>query len=715
MDYLKQFLGHISSNNYPSFLNLWEEYCLGDEVDTEEFRRILVAAKESQFAESFGKYVEQGLELWQKIEDPKISHKIIKLIFDIQTSDSPALIKLAIDYLERLYEQEPKFVENMRLIGLRDQKQCRGAISKYELLQHMIPGNFVFHSAGWGVGEIMEVSFLRQQISLEFDYVSGQKDFSFENAFNTLIPIPSDHFLALRFGRPDYLEDRAKENPLEVIHMLLRDLGPQSASDIKDEMCDLVIPEGEWIKWWQTARIKLKKDTKIASPSDTKGVFALRDEELPHEERFQKALEEKPGPDHLIQLVFSHLRDFPQTLKNESFKQTLKQQLSDSLDFPEVDTAQKLQIHYFLQDLGDEKNYPPIQEIITSNATRELIEAIDLTAFKKRTLTMAKAHRPDWIQIFHDLFLVVDPSTLRELILTDLMKESGNQIEQKLQELLAHPEKYPNTFLWYFQKILGKNTLPFNTTDGRAKFFESFFILMNHLERAGDKDTVKKMIGVMTKGRFSIVRKIMHDASKESVQETLLLASKCHSIDDHDLKTLHSLAEVVHPSLKSLRKIHVREEEDLTIWTTQEGKDKLKTRIEEIGSVEMIENAKEIEEARSHGDLRENAEFKAACERRDRLQSELKLLSGNMANSRVMTKIDIDETGANVGTVVECEDPEHNKVTYTILGPWDADPEKNILSFQSKLAKNMKGKKVGESFEHQSTQLKILSIRNYFA
>lgn len=716
MDYLKQFLGHINNNNYPSFLNLWEEYCLGDEVDPEEFRRILEASKESLFAQSFGKHVEQGLQLWEKIEDPALAHSIIKLVYDIQTSDSKALIKLAVDYLEKLYEQDPRFVENMRLIGLRDQTECRGVISKYELIRHMVPGNFVFHTAGWGVGEIMDVSFLREQLSLEFDYVSGLKDFSFENAFNTLLPISSDHFLALRFGRPDYLEKQAKENPLEVLRTLLRDLGPQTASDIKDEMCDLVIPADEWVKWWQTARIKLKKDTIIAEPLDSKGTFSLRESELPHEERFQKILENKLSPSNLIQLVFSHLRDFPQTLKNESFKQSLKEHLNESLDFPEVTTAEKLQIHYFLQDLSDEKNSPQIQEILTSVSVEELIEAIDLTAFKKRTLTMAQTHRPNWVQIFQDFFLTANPSTLRELILTDLLSEGKlKEVEQKLEELLHNPEKYPNTFLWYFQKITGKNTLPFNTPEGRSRFFESFFILMNQLERVGDRDTVKKMVGIITKARFSIVRKIMHDASKESVQEMLLLASKCHSIDDHDLKTLHSLAEVVHPSLRSLRKHQPKAEEDLTIWTTQAGLDKIKARVSEIGSHEMIENAKEIEEARSHGDLRENAEFKAACERRDRLQNELKLLSDQISKARVLSKLDVDETRAGVGTIVECEDSNHNKITYTILGPWDAAPEKDILSFQSKFARLISNKKPGETFEHQNVTYTILSIRNYFA
>jgi len=238
---------------------------------------------------------------------------------------------------------------------------------------------------------------------------------------------------------------------------------------------------------------------------------------------------------------------------------------------------------------------------------------------------------------------------------------------------------------------------------------------MNQLERVGDRDTVKKMVGIITKARFSIVRKIMHDASKESVQEMLLLASKCHSIDDHDLKTLHSLAEVVHPSLRSLRKHQPKAEEDLTIWTTQAGLDKIKARVSEIGSHEMIENAKEIEEARSHGDLRENAEFKAACERRDRLQNELKLLSDQISKARVLSKLDVDETRAGVGTIVECEDSNHNKITYTILGPWDAAPEKDILSFQSKFARLISNKKPGETFEHQNVTYTILSIRNYFA
>lgn len=714
MDYLDQFQEHISNNNYPAFLNLWEEYCMGDSVDPEELKRILVAATTSSFVDSFGKYVEQGLDLWQKITDPDQSHQVIKLIFDIQTSDTSSLIDLAIQYLDNRYESDPRHSDNIRLIGLRDRQQCRSAISKYELLRHMNPGNFVFHTAGWGVGEIMDVSFIREQLRLEFDYVSGFKDFSFENAFKTLIPLPADHFLSLRFGRPDYLEEKARNHPVEVIHMLLRDLGPKTASDIKDEMCELVIPSDDWVRWWQNTRTKLRKDTKIIAPESSKEPFQLRKEELPHEERLSQALTQNLQPEALIQLIYTHLRDFPQTLKIEDFKQSLQQKLSEALSYPEMSIAQKLQVHYFLQDLQNIKDYPPINEILLSQPIPALIDAMDIIAFKKRTLIAAQTLLPNWIELYQSMFLTVEPNTLRELILQELLKaKKRDLIEQQLEVLLAAPEKYPSACLWYFQKILGKNDLPLNTAEGRCRFFDAFFILMSHLERQDDREGVKRMIALMTKGRFAIVRKIMQGASKEATQEFLLLASKCHSIEDHDLKILHSLAEVTHPSLKALRK-EVQEEVDQTIWTTQAGLDSIKARIETIGTVEMIENAKEIEEARAHGDLRENAEFKAACERRNRLQAEMHQLSRQLKLSSVIGAHDVDTSSVSVGTIIDCEDASGEKSSFTILGPWDADPDHRILSYQSKLAMSMMGKRAGESFQYQSGTYKILSIRNYF-
>ncbi len=226
----------------------------------------------------------------------------------------------------------------------------------------------------------------------------------------------------------------------------------------------------------------------------------------------------------------------------------------------------------------------------------------------------------------------------------------------------------------------------------------------------------KKIISFLTADRYKIVRDIFQQSTLEETKEYLLLATKCDTLTDHDIKILHSLAEVVHPSLARLRKEKDRNVggDDNIIWTTPEGYQRVQLRIQQIATVETVHNAREIEAARALGDLRENAEFKAALERRDRLQSELKLLSDQIARARILTPEDVPADEVGIGSVVHCRDSKGEHLRFVLLGPWDADPEKHILSFQSKLAQAMKGRTVGEKFEFQGEKFAIAEIDNYF-
>lgn len=726
MSYLKEFLQHISNHDYTPFLRLWEEYCSGDEVDGQEIIEILKAAKGSDFADHFGKHVDRILPLWEKMTDPALAHEVFKLVIDIQTINTPKLREKVYDYLKEKYSGDKFFNEKMKLIGMRDRESregFQGAISNYELLSHINKGKFVFHTGGWGVGEIADYSLIREQLSIEFDYVPGKKEVSFETAFKNLIPVPDDHFLALRFGNPDALEKKAKEDPVAVIKMLLRDLGPKVASEIKDELCDLVIPASEWTKWWQSARAKVKKDTMIETPEDIRKPFRMRRAEVTHEERLQKALENKPDANTLIQMIYSFMKDFPETLKNQEFKAVLHFKLSEMLSYPEISKPQQLQIYFFLEDLSTTKdeNSDKIAEIVKQfssySAVQDLIGHIDVLSFKKRVLMEIRESRSDWKELFLHVLLALDQNTLRDYVLTELLSAKEEEaIKQKLIELYTYPGKYPETFLWYFPKAMSQKKVPFSDKQGKLRFFESLLILLSKVEANSEyRELVKKIHGILAADRYAIVRQMVQDATIEEVKEFLLLSTKCHSFSDHDLKILHSLAEVAHPSLAKLRKTHknASESEDQVLWTTQEGYLKLQHRIQQIATVETVENAREIEVARGHGDLRENAEFKAALEKRDRLQSELKLLSDQMNKTRIITEADINVEEVGVGCVVECENTKGHKVTYTLLGPWDADPERNILAFQSKLAQTMKGLNPGDKFQFQGDEFVINGIKSY--
>lgn len=720
MQYFKQFHQHLVNRDYSSFLSLWDEYCAGDELDEDEIIRVLEDVKNSEFSDSFGRYVDKALDLWKITAESPKTHRIFKLIIDLQTSNDEGLCDLASDYIEKKFQGHKNYEHMLKLVGLKERRAFQGAVSNMELLAHLQKGNFVFHTGGWGVGEIMDVSFLREQISLEFDYVAGKKDLSFQNAFKTLIPIPKEHFLARRFGDPDGLETFSRENPAEVIKMLLQDLGPKTAAEIKDELCELVIPADEWTKWWQATRSKIKKDTSIETPLDLKDPFKLREVELGHEERLQKALEKKPDVTTLIQLVYSFLRDFPTTLKNDDFKTSLVKKLQEALQIEELTDSQELQIRFFLEDLAPEKEHPEITNLIKKlPSVDSLVNDIVVIAFKKRALVEIRKSRKDWCPVFFDLIWKVDQNPLRDYILDEVLQDGKeDELKKKLQILLDHPSQHPQALLWYFKKVMSKAKLPMTDQKGKNRFFEAFLILLSILDRSGpsNRDTVKKMIAFITTGRYALVRKIFQGSSIEEIQEFLLLATKCLSFTDHDIKIFHSLGEVVHPSLSKLRKkaYHEEDEEDV-IWTTEEGLNKIKARIEEIATVETVDNAKEIEAARALGDLRENSEFKFALERRDRLQGELKYLSEQVKKAQIILEDEVSTDFVGLGVIVECEDAKGNATSYTLLGPWDANSEKNILSFQSKLAQDMKGLKIGDTFRIQNTEYVIKKLKNYFA
>jgi transcription elongation factor GreA-like protein/transcription elongation GreA/GreB family factor len=717
MSYLKEFLTQIQNRDFHKFLILWEEYCTSEVIETEELNQLLKAIKSSDLAKHFGQIVETSLPLWKTIQDPIESYEILRLLIDLQTTNSPELAEIAFEALQKTYGSDPKFNDRIRLIGLREKENFQGAISKYDLLMHMFKGNIVFHTGGWGTGEIIEVSFVRENLSIEFENVGGRKDLSFANGFKTLIPLADTHFLAQRFSNPDKLEEKARENPVAVIKLLLHDLGPKTASEIKDEFCDLVIPAKDWPKWWQGARAKSKKDPIIETPESLKHPFYLRKYELSSEDRLKQKMLNKTDVNEVIEAAYHFARNT--AAKSAEAKQSLQQQLTQLLELPEITENQEVQIHLLLEQFFNyEGSGNRMKELIKNHQHLEqLIQAIDIVAFKKCILLAIKEHREDWQNLFLNLLFILSQTQLRDYLLRELNKPATNELlKQKLNELLLHPQQYPDLFFWYFQKLVDQEKeIPFQDIEGRCQFFDAFFIVLYSIENQIDfRELNKKMYSLLTQNRYALVRQFLEKASLEFVKEFLLLASKCQTLTNQDMKVLRSLTEVVYPSLAAPKHRRENRSEQEKIWTTEEGYLKTQERIMHIGTVEIIENAEEIKNARALGDLRENSEFKFAQERRARLQSELKTLSDQLKNAHIISANDVRLDEVDVGNIVELADSNGQRIHYTILGPWDANPEINILSFNSKFAQAMIGKKKGDTVDFRDNSFKVMNISSYF-
>ena len=131
---------------------------------------------------------------------------------------------------------------------------------------------------------------------------------------------------------------------------------------------------------------------------------------------------------------------------------------------------------------------------------------------------------------------------------------------------------------------------------------------------------------------------------------------------------------------------------------TIDGLQNLKTELEDLKSVQRPKVVEAIAEARSHGDLKENAEYHAAKEQQALIESRVIAINDLIARANVIDVTKIENTGKVIfGSTVKLEDLETNKkITYKLVGQDEADIKKNLIFFKSPIGKALIGKNKNE-------------------
>jgi transcription elongation factor GreA len=149
---------------------------------------------------------------------------------------------------------------------------------------------------------------------------------------------------------------------------------------------------------------------------------------------------------------------------------------------------------------------------------------------------------------------------------------------------------------------------------------------------------------------------------------------------------------------------------------TRQGLEKLRQELQNILTVERPKNIKAIEEARSHGDLFENAEYHAAKERQALLEAKINELEMAINRSEV---IEIDREYVDTvifGVTVELRNMVSNEhVVYQLVGPYESNPDSGMISIASPLGKALIGKEEGDEIKVKTPggvqEFEILEIR----
>lgn len=136
---------------------------------------------------------------------------------------------------------------------------------------------------------------------------------------------------------------------------------------------------------------------------------------------------------------------------------------------------------------------------------------------------------------------------------------------------------------------------------------------------------------------------------------------------------------------------------------TPDGKRKLDEELNHLKTVKRVEIAKEIEVARSFGDLSENAEYDEAKNAQARVEGRIRDLEEMLRNAEVVDQADQPSGVVGVGSLVRVFDLEYEEEdTYTLVGATEADPGKLKVSTQSPIGKALIGARVGQVVEAQT-------------
>ena len=141
-----------------------------------------------------------------------------------------------------------------------------------------------------------------------------------------------------------------------------------------------------------------------------------------------------------------------------------------------------------------------------------------------------------------------------------------------------------------------------------------------------------------------------------------------------------------------------------TIPLTRRGADKLKDELQRLKSVERHAVIQAIAEARSQGDLSENAEYEAAKDKQGFIEGRILEIEGKLAAAQIIDPATLNAEGRVVfASTVDLEDEDSGaKVTYQIVGDDEADLKLGLISISSPIARALIGKDVGDVAEVQA-------------
>ena len=190
-------------------------------------------------------------------------------------------------------------------------------------------------------------------------------------------------------------------------------------------------------------------------------------------------------------------------------------------------------------------------------------------------------------------------------------------------------------------------------------------------------------------------------ADSETIFDLTRTMMSSQGFDEMTKKALLSRLAKIEPHVQRLAKSKHSgsEAEEKELLVSKASKEEKERELEDIVKVRLPAVKEAIQIAKEHGDLKENSEYKMARQDHDTLAARRAELDALLKKAKVTDFKEANTDTISVGSsVVLRRGSDQTEIAYDLLGAWDGEPEKNILSYISPLAKQFLNHKAGETF-----------------
>ncbi|HON15566.1 MAG TPA: transcription elongation factor GreA [Spirochaetota bacterium] len=719
--------GFIKMKDFDEIAPLWQKlvtYSWQDIQFFEKIERQLVEAKQQDLAADLLKIL---LNKYRDDENPERAIELLKKILLYRPDDLHSRREL-IKLYEAKYKDHSQFAQFLRLSKLNNFKApVKFAIQDFEKNIVFDKDNYVYHNT-WGLGKIVEIS--SDGIKIDFKD-KPQHNMSIQMALQSLKPINKDHLYVMKHEDLSLLKELFETDLIQFFQILMRSFGGEmEVSAIKSELVPDFVEEKNWTKWWSKARTIIKKDPLFGVSDKKKNVVFMRDKPLNFaEELLGKFTSTSSFGDKLdIAIEFINNIDisegeniapyfidyFSEEFKGDSHTRQILSYfiLSDLAKYSEQLAGKISHVKERIIDFIKSSNELPIISI-----------KIGSYDYKKNFVNLIVEARSDWPSVLLEL-LFETPVRIHKYIVNILLRHHEYRtINKFIERVIPGAKQYPEIFIWVAKNIF-TGSWKYEWLDySETNLILAYFRLMNELNKIEVEGARLKnmMMELLFEDNGEVLKNIVTRSDRNIAEKIFDIFENLSYVDESQLAKFE---DVVKSKFSNIAEHKAQVEEEWKIDTeklivTREGFERKKSELDHMVNVEMVTLSQELSAvSEASGDIRENVDYNALMEKQAILKLAISRLDEELKKADVLDVSKINADSVNVGTKVELQDLETSKVlSFTILGPWDADFEKGILSYRSPIAKAMMGKKAGEEvsfkIDDEMRRFRIVTIEKY--